>query len=141
MHLARMGGQQRTLTRLQTSRQINNRVALAQRAQRVQQLQRQRARARAKLPDFSRAGCLQRLGHLPRQRLAESRRQLGRRYKITAAFLRPVQARRHQAEFARVVGVITQTRRIQRQRHAFVEAQPAVSTGDGLANRSVEVGR
>ena len=92
-----MGGQPFALALAQGAGEIDNGVARRPASPSVSQhLLRQRAGAGAELPDFGRARGLQRLRHLPRQRLAETRRQLGRGDEIAAA---AVNARGHQAEF------------------------------------------
>ena len=81
---------------------------------------------------------LQRLGHLPSQRPAKMRRQLGRSDEIAAAARAP---RGHEAEFQRIVGVIAQARRVQRQRHETVKADPAAGLVNHLSHSGVQVGR
>jgi hypothetical protein len=88
-----------------------------------QQLLRERARARAELPDLAGAGRLQRLAQLHGQGAAEQRRHLRRRHEIAPG-------RGHLPELARVVGVVAQARRVQRHRHEAIERQPAAGAPD-----------
>ena len=134
LHLAGMRGQAFALALNQAARQVDDRVALDLRPQRVQYLQGQRARPRTKLPDFRRAGGLQRLGQLARQGLAKTRREFGRRHKVAATG-------GHQAEFAGIVGVIAQAWRVEGQRHELVKTQPTASGINGLDDVGMEVGR
>ena len=122
------------LARAQAARQVDDGVALHLVAQRIQQLQRQRARACAKLPNFMGASALQRLAHLHGQRLAEQGRELRRGHKVAARL-------RHGAEFGGVVGVIAQAGRIQRQGHEAVKTQPSALGGNGLGDVLVQGGR
>ncbi len=113
----------------QAARQIDDGVALKLR-QGLQQLLGQRPRTGAELPQLIGAGRFQRLCQLAGQGLAKPRRQLGCGDKITAATL---DAGRHQAKFARIVGVITPARRVQGHFHETVKAHPAAGGGNGLA--------
>jgi hypothetical protein len=92
-------------------------------AQRFEQLLRERAGAGAELPHGARAGDVQRLRHLARERAAEQRREFGRGHEVAAG-------RRHRAELARRVGVVAQPGRVQGQRHEAIERQPAAVAGD-----------
>ncbi|MNK75054.1 hypothetical protein D3C87_945880 [compost metagenome] len=118
----------------QGARQIDDAVAhiaAPHLAQRMQQLHRQRPRARAEFPHRVGTGLLQRLEHLHRERVAEHRRQLGRGHEVAAG-------RGHVAELGRGVGVVAQPRRIQGQGHEAVEADPSARALDGAGNQMVE---
>ena len=133
-HLGGMGCQALLLARAQRAGQIDDGVALhfhALALQLVQYLQRQRARACTKLPDLTRAGALHGFGHLRRYQLAEYGRDLRRRHKVAAGI-------GQRTEFGSVVRVVAQPRRIQRQRHETVKANPSASLGNGLVNVRVQ---
>ena len=132
--LVRVGNQLGLLAGPQAARQIDDGVALHPVAQRIQQLQRQRARACAKLPHLIGTGALQGLAHLHGQRLAEQGRELGRGHKVAARL-------GHGAKFGGVVGVIAQAGRVQRQGHEAVKTQPSALGGNGLGDVLVKGGR
>ena len=157
-HGIAIGPQPLLLARAQGARDIDDGVTHqrhVQAHQLIQNLQRQRATARAKLPHFGRLGGLQGLRHLGRQRLAEQRGHLGRGGEITAlrdfpttAIARATVAAialtlvicvcicinvkvascigRQNAKLGAAVGVITQTGRVQGERHERVKTDPAV---------------
>ena len=122
------------LARAQAARQIDDGVALHLIAQRIQQLQRQRAGARAKLPDLVGAGVRQGFAHLYGQRLAEQRGHLGRGHKVAAGL-------GHGAELGGIVGVVAQAGRVQGQGHEAVKTQPSALGGNGLGDVLVQGGR
>ena len=131
LHGLAPGGQALALVRLQAAGEIHDRVPPNLRAQGLEQLLRQRAGTRAELPDLGGAGSIQRLRHLPRQRLAKTRGKLGRGDKIAAAALH---AGGHEAELARITGVIAQTRGVQGHGHETVKTDPATGSGDSPAD-------
>ena len=137
IHPAQLGGvghQLGLLAGAQAARQIDDGVALHLVAQRIQQLQRQRAGACTELPHFRGSGALQRLAHLHGQRLAEQGREFGGGHKVAARL-------GHGTEFGGVVGVIAQAGRIQRQGHEAVKTQPSALGGNGLGDVLVQGGR
>ena len=100
----------------------------------IKQLQRQCARACAKLPHLVGTGALQRLAHLHSQRLAEQEREFRGGHKVAARF-------GHSAEFGGIVGVVAQAGRVQGQCHETVKTQPSTLGGNGLGNVLVKGGR
>ena len=132
--LVRVRGQALLLARAQAARQVHDGVALHRVAQRVQQLQCQRPRARAKLPQLAGLRALQRLAHLHGQCLAEQRGQLGCGHKV-AARLGQV------AKLGQAARVVAQARRVQGQRHEAVESDPAARGVDGLGDVGMQGGR
>ena len=129
----------------QATREIDDGVArerLPHCGQCTQHLQRQRAGAGAELPDFRGLRHLQCLCHLGGQGLAKQRRHLRCRDEVAARRGRvALRGIGQAAEFGTVVGVITQARRVQRQRHEFVKADPAATPGDGLRNMARQSAR
>ena len=133
------------LARAQAARQIYDGVARerhALRQQAVQQLQGQRARAGAKLPDLVRLRLLQSLRHLGGQGLAKQGRDLGGGDKVAAAYLLAVLRGVGQGpKFKAVVGVITQPRRVQSHGHEGVKADPATLLANLIRDNLVQTDR
>jgi hypothetical protein len=133
-HLAFVRSQQRLLARTQAAREIDDGVARTALPKRIEQLQRQGARAGAKLPDLVGAGARQGLAHLHGQRLAKQGRHLGGGHKIAARL-------RQGAKFRALVGVVAQARRVQGQLHEAVETDPATGPINGLRDVGLQGGR
>ena len=128
LDLVAVSRQQRLLARAQRAGQVHDGVAAHPVAQGVEQSQRQRAGAGTEFPDLVGAGVRQRLADLRGQRLAEQRREFRRGDEIAALAFH---ARGHRAELGALVGVVAQARRVERQRHEAVEADPAARRGNG----------
>ena len=133
------------LAQAQATRQINDAVTRQRQAlcfQRFEHLQRQCPGAGTELPDLAGLRQLQGLCHLRCQGPTKQRRHLWRSDKIAAAARTGVRARTRQGtEFGTVVGVIAQTRCVQRQRHEFVKANPATARHNGLRNMGLQGAR
>jgi hypothetical protein len=83
-HFRAMRRQPLGLPLAQARRQVDDGVARHRLAQRIEQLQRERARAGAELPDLVGPGGLQRLRNLARQRAAEQGREFRRGDEVAA---------------------------------------------------------
>ena len=137
LHQMRVFFQLELLACPQAAGQINDVVAPQRHIhgrQRVQQLQRQGARARAKLPHRVGLGHLQGLRHLGGQGQAKQGRHLGRGDKVASRL-------RHGAKFGAVVGVVAQARRVQGLCHKGVKTDPSALCGNSLRDAGLKGAR
>ena len=129
-------GQRQLLARAQRAGQVDDGVAARQsvlRGQLVQNLQRQRTGSGTEFPQILglRFVALRATGTPP---IDQNRRNLRRRHKVATRL-------RHGAELGRFIGVIAQSRSIERQLHESVEGQPAAHGGNFLGNARLQGAR
>ena len=134
LHGVAVTPQRGLLALFQRQRQIHNGVAAqghAQCRQRVQNVQRQCARAGAKLPHLVGAGGLQGLRHLTGQCLTKQRRDLGCGDKVAAGTnqraIWRAHALRHGTKHHGTPAVVAQTWGIQSLGHEVVKTDPATA--------------